>query len=153
MKERRNTVDDESIKVLASSVAAVLVKAMAGGLWQQLRRRMATVLGRDDEHRERRVRDQLDDSCTRMETASEAIREEVGREIMAEWRGTLRALLAEHPEVAQELRAVLVEMEARLPGTPGEVSVAQMATATGGSVVYQAGRDLTGGHAQRGRQR
>lgn len=146
-------MDDEAIKVLAGSVSAALVKAMAGGLWQQLRRRMVAVLGRGDERRERRVRDQLDDSRTRMETASEAVRGEVGREVMAEWRGTLHTLLAEHPEVAQELRAVLVEVDARLPGTPGEVSVAQMVTATGGSVVYQAGRDLTGGHARRGRQR
>jgi hypothetical protein len=153
MKERRNTMDDEAIKVLAGSVAAALVKAMTGGLWQQLRRRMATVLGRGDQRRERRVRDQLDDSRTRMEAAPEAVREEVGREVMAEWRGTLRTLLTEHPGAAQELRAMLVEMEARLPGTPGEVSVAQMASATGGSVVYQAGRDLTGGHAQRGRHR
>lgn len=138
-------MDKEVVRTLAGPVAVALVKAMARGLGQQLRNRIAKVLGRGDKRRERTVRDHLDESSTRVEAAPEDVREGVAGEVMAEWRGTLHVLLAEHPDAAQELQAVLLEMDTRRQDRPAEVSVTQTATATRKSVVYQVGRDLNGG--------
>ncbi|MFI6465297.1 hypothetical protein [Streptomyces sp. NPDC050538] len=60
------------------------------------------------------------------------------RELVAEWQGRLRRLLAARPEVAEDLRTLLDELGTRTTTAP---AVVQRATASGDSRIYQAGRD------------
>lgn len=143
-------MDDEAIKVLASLAATALIKAMTCGPWRQLRKRISTILGRGEECREQSVCDQLENSRAKIESTPVMIRKETEKETTMEWRNIFSVILTAHPELAHELRAAITDIQV---DQPEAMRVAQTATAMGGSVVYQAGHDITGDHAPRESQR
>ncbi|EFL32144.1 LOW QUALITY PROTEIN: conserved hypothetical protein, partial [Streptomyces viridochromogenes DSM 40736] len=62
-------------------------------------------------------------------------------ELTAEWQARLRRLLVARPEVADELRRILAELNPELPPAHTTVEVRLRAEASGSGRVYQAGRD------------
>ncbi|MCP2169817.1 hypothetical protein [Goodfellowiella coeruleoviolacea] len=139
-------MDDDAIQVLVTAVAGLVVRGVASGLWHQIRAGLARIFGQGDEDRQRQAEHQLDQAEALL-AAAEPERDEVAREVNAEWRGALRTLLAQHPGAADELAALLAATEPplraeRQPDRPDAVS--QRALATGRAQIRQAGRDVTG---------
>ncbi|MFD4503970.1 hypothetical protein [Streptomyces sp. NPDC058457] len=62
-------------------------------------------------------------------------------ELTAEWQARVRRLLLAQPEVADELRRILGELEHHLPQQQTTVEVRLRAEVSGSGRVYQAGRD------------
>lgn len=124
-------MEDHLVTALAAAIAAALMKAMAGSLWQKIRRQLASALGRGNLELSRAIETQLEESRWLLENAPEEMRAHAAEEITAEWRGTLRTLLTEHPSLIDDMRNIF-----------GDFRIHQVATANRGSVVHQAGRDM-----------
>jgi hypothetical protein len=129
---------------LAQSGATAIVAAMATDAWQRIGTGIANVLGRG-------VPDQVAAEAAELEASREEIlgaddehRDLVAREHLAQWRGSLRRLVATDPGAADELRDLLATLDEELPAATGETpAVVQSARADRGSTVVQAGRDVT----------
>jgi hypothetical protein len=66
--------------------------------------------------------------------------EEAAGELTAEWRSSLRRLAGSDETLQSEVRQLVEEFQPLLPEAP-RGSVVMVARASGGSRVYQAGRD------------
>jgi flagellar motility protein MotE (MotC chaperone) len=122
---------------LATAGATTLVAAMTTGAWEQVRKRIAGLLGRKDEAEQRVLESDLDRA--RAELVGAAEDQVAAAEIRGELRGQLVQLLRANPELAEELEALLTELGAE---TKDRVEVRQHAVADRGGTVIQGGRDV-----------
>jgi len=90
--------------------------------------------------------ERLEESWRAVEAAPGAERDLLAAELRGEWRGSLRRVLAESPELIQELKELVGAIQQELASSDITVSrVTQRAKASGHSVVNQAGRDINQG--------
>ncbi len=101
---------EAEVVALASGGAGTLVGLMVTDLWQQVRDKVATLFaGHGDDAAE--VGAALDRSRAELIAARQA-EDEVGvADVHSEWRLRLRRLLSSNPAAAQELRALLLEVQ------------------------------------------
>jgi hypothetical protein len=86
----------------------------------------------------------LDESQLQIHAAAAGDRQAVSTGERVRWETALRQALVLDPDLALDLAVLVDDLAARLPAPASEVGGVQLsAVADGGSVVYQAGRDLT----------
>jgi hypothetical protein len=130
---------------LAQAGATAIVAAMVTDAWQQMRMSIAAVLGRGAPERVSAEEAELEASREQILQAGDDERDEVTRDQLAQWRGSLRRLMATDPDAADDLQALVDSLRDELPAEEvGEQArVIQNARADRGSTVVQAGRDVT----------
>jgi hypothetical protein len=119
-------VREEPLRLLAGAAAGALVTAVDTEQWPDLRARVAAVVapGLSD-----LVSARLDEARRRL-VAVPRVRLDLARsEFATEWRGSIHAMLGEHPEAAGPLRAVLAEVSPDLPRTAGDFGVPDVTSA------------------------
>jgi len=126
------------IDALAALAANTIVAAVVTDAFEGLRAKVARVFGRDkpDPGTQRRL------DATRQQLAAAAPGElESARATQArQWETRFADLLADHPEAAGELQALLAESRASLPGAGGNVTNTISGTILNGPVLM--GRDF-----------
>jgi hypothetical protein len=116
---------DPQLMALAALAGQELVKAMAGDGWAAVRDAAARWFGRGDEQRAQRQGQELEETRTAVQTGTVAESVAAGR-----WQGRLEALLDEHPELADELTALVSDLQKA--STTGAVSATDHALVIGG---------------------
>lgn len=96
----------EAMIALAGAGGAGLVQAMATDAWAVTKTGAARLLGRGDQAREALVAQQLERARVEVGKAGPAATQ-VRLAQQAAWTARLEDLLAEHPELADELRAIV----------------------------------------------
>lgn len=133
---------EAELAALASTAGTTLVTLLATDGWERARDGVAALWRRVRPGRADTVTAELDATREDLLAAQASGDGDAVQELETEWRGRVRRLLSEQPEVADELRRLLDEIsppeEAAGAGT---VTVTQHASATGQARVYQAGRD------------
>ena len=124
------------ITSLAALAGNTLVAATVTDAWETARHRFARLLGRGepDPAAERR----LEATRSQLAAAPPVAREQVQADLAAQWSVRLADLLEESPEAEAELRALLDEIGALLPG--GGVCAAGHSVAAGRDVRVRADR-------------
>jgi hypothetical protein len=128
VSERSIMVTDELL-ALASAGGAALVGAVAKDAWAAAKGGFARLLGRGDPAREAAVEHQLERTRTALQGAGPEADQVRGQQ-EAVWAGRLEDLLAENPDAAAELTA-LVRQITEATGTRSAGHVVQHATASG----------------------
>ncbi|MFI0038479.1 hypothetical protein ACH4NS_23720 [Streptomyces mutabilis] len=105
----------EALSTLAAAGGTALVGAAATDVWHTARTGFAHVLGRGEAGLEEIERGRLDRIAQDVEQTPEARRDDVRRRLEQRWTGRLETLLEEHPEAAEELRALVDDISSRLP--------------------------------------
>jgi hypothetical protein len=98
---------------LAGAGGTALVGAMATDAWQATRSGVARLFGRGGSARQAAIEAQLDGNAALVAQARDT--EEVRASLVPVWRLQLEALLAEHPDVVEELRALVAQVREALP--------------------------------------
>ena len=129
---------EPEIAALASTAGTTIVTLMATDAWQRTREGITSLWRRVHPARVEAVAAELDAAHEDLLSARTTGDPDTERELVAEWQGRIRRLLAARPEVAEELRTLLDELDTRMTTLP---AVAQQATASGHARIYQAGRD------------
>lgn len=106
---------NEALAALAASAGTGLVSAMVTDGWQQVRARVARLLGRGDAAEEERQEARLERARQEVMEASGEQAEEVHRRQGEAWRTRFADLLEDTPEVEKPLRD-LVAFLAEHPG-------------------------------------
>jgi hypothetical protein len=134
---------DSELAVLASTAAATIVQLMTTAAWTRLKATIAPLF-RSSSSGELVVNAELDDSQAELTGAGDE-RAQVQTELIAEWQGRFRRLLAADPDIAAELRRLLeAELGPALRAAyPDQPHIWMNAVTTGHSRVYQAGGDIT----------
>lgn len=133
---------DQEVAELASVAATVVVKSLTTAVWEGAANGLGRLWRRVHPEQAETVRAELAEG--RAEVVAAAGDEQVEEALVGEWRGRLRRLLATDPGVAGELRQLVAELRSAL----GEAealpagAVTMIVTASGRSLVNQAGRDL-----------
>ncbi|MET9886363.1 hypothetical protein ABZZ20_25145 [Streptomyces sp. NPDC006430] len=138
--------------MLAASGGAALVSAAATDAWQTTRSGFSRLLGRGNPQTEQATAGRLDRLAVEVSrAASPQELESVRRDLQAEWRGRLKDLLEEQPELAAELGELIDRVEGELPAA--QQTFVQNNTAYGGGIqnITQSG-DIIVGDAGRPRR-
>jgi hypothetical protein len=98
---------------LAGAGGTALVGAMATDAWQATRSGVARLFGRGGSARQAAIEAQLDGNAALVAQARDP--EEVRASLVPVWRLQLEALLGEHPDVVEELRALVAQVREALP--------------------------------------
>ncbi len=125
-------MDLAAIEALASTASAAVVTAAATDLFEGVRRRVARMFGRGepDPGAEQRLTLARD----RLARAAPAEREQVRDVLIGQWQTRFTDLLADHPDTEDELRALVEELQERLPA----VAASDHSVAAGRDVTVQA---------------
>ncbi|MFJ3894491.1 hypothetical protein [Streptomyces sp. NPDC090083] len=129
---------DPEVTALAQSAGTTLVTLMASDAWQRTREGLTQLWRRMQPERAEIVAAQLEAGREDVLAAMAANDLETLNELRLQWQGLVRRLIVTHPGAAQELRALLAELD---PDGSAASSVTQHATASGHARAYQAGRD------------
>ncbi|PRY32735.1 hypothetical protein CLV43_120154 [Umezawaea tangerina] len=129
--ERKRRMPDEGLRLLAGTVAGALVKAMDTHLWNGVRSEVAGVLGSGVPRRVEVVSTRLQASRDELALVPWERQTQARADFATEWRGSIHAVLWEHPELEGELRAVLGAISPVLPHTPVDAAVVHPGPATG----------------------
>jgi hypothetical protein len=129
---------EPEIAALASSAGTTLVTLMATDAWERTRDGIAALWRRVHPERADTVTAELDATREDLLAAQPAGDEGAVYELQAEWQGRIRRLLRTRPEVAEDLRGLLKELD---PSDAAAPTVTQHATASGHARIYQAGHN------------
>ncbi len=135
---------DPELSALTSTAATTVVQLLATAAWEQASSAVGRLWRRVHPERAETVQAELADSRTEVLTARQIGDEQVEQALVGEWHGRLRRLVAADPQLADELRRVVAELQSALAEVdplPG-ATITLQATAFGNSRVNQAGRDL-----------
>ncbi|MBX9423968.1 MULTISPECIES: hypothetical protein [Streptomyces] len=139
---------DPELAGLASVAAATVVQLLTTAGWERAQTSMGALWRRVYPDRANTVESELEESravllAARQDADDPAEAEQAEAELVSEWRGRLRRLLAAEPELAAELRRILADdLGPEPPGSgPDEPSVRVSVRAWDSSRVYVAGRD------------
>ncbi|MFE1903301.1 hypothetical protein ACFW96_06495 [Streptomyces gardneri] len=125
---------------LARAAGTAMVTLMATDAWERTRDGVVALWRRASPARADGVEGELDATRDDLLTAVENGDDLTEQELREEWAGRLRRLLREQPEVAAELRRLLIELDPEPQGSSAG-TVRMRAEASGSGRVYQAGRD------------
>ena len=128
----------EALMALAALAGNTVVTAATTDAWEACRRGFARLLGRGEAKKVELAEQRLAETHKQLTTAAGADLERVRAAQEAQWTTRLTDLLEEAPSVETELRALVEEIQARLPA--GMVSAADHAVAAGRAVNISAGR-------------
>lgn len=126
----------EALLALAALAGNTVVAAATTDAWEAAKRKLARLLGRGDPRREQRTAERLEETRQQLDGLSGQELEKAQAEQGKAWQVRLADLLEEDPSVEAELRALLEEIRAQLPG--GAVSAADHAVAAGRDVKIRA---------------
>lgn len=126
---------------LARTAGTTVVTLMAGQAWESARAGVVALWQRFQPARAEAVGAELDATREDLLLARESDDPDTEAELTAEWQARVRRLLLARPEVAEELRRILAELNPPLPEAQPSVEVRLRAEASGNGRVYQAGRD------------
>ncbi|MFF7471822.1 hypothetical protein [Streptomyces sp. NPDC008092] len=129
---------DPEVTALAQSAGTTLVTLMATDAWQRTREGLTQLWRRMQPERAEIVAAELEAGREDVLAAMVANDQETLNELRLQWQGLVRRLILARPAAAEELRALLAELD---PDGSAASSVTQHATASGHARVYQAGRD------------
>ncbi|MFF3332487.1 hypothetical protein ACFYWX_23480 [Streptomyces sp. NPDC002888] len=135
----------EALSGLAAAGGTAMVGAMATDAWHSARGRFARLLGRGEPALERVEAERLDRAATDIEQATEENRDTARRSLQRRWTGQLELLLEEHPDTADELRALVEELAARQPSARQSWVQNNVAHAGGVQNITQSGDINVGG--------
>jgi hypothetical protein len=117
--------------VLAATAGQELIKVMVTDGWASIRDRAALWFGRGDAQRAKQQAQQLDE--TRVAVQSGQLKQEAAA---SRWQGRLEALLDEHPELADDLHALVDDL--RAVTATASVSSGDHGLAAGGNIDIRA---------------
>lgn len=126
------------IDALAALAGNTIVAAAVTDAFEGMRATVARIFGRDkpDTVIQRRV----DETRQQLATVAPGEREGAHATQARRWETRFLDLLADHPEAAGELRALVAEFQSALPDAGGSVTNTISGTVIGGSVLM--GRDF-----------
>ncbi|MFC9650047.1 MULTISPECIES: hypothetical protein [unclassified Streptomyces] len=130
---------EPELAALAGTAGTTLVTLLATDTWQSMRDGLLLLWRRARPDRAQAIAGELDSSRDELLIAQASGDRETEAEIRAEWQGRVRRLLTAHPELAEDLSALLAELA---PGAGARPVPTQQAIASGEARIYQAGRDL-----------
>ncbi|MFF3286155.1 hypothetical protein [Streptomyces sp. NPDC003023] len=132
---------EAELVALASSAATVVVQQLATTGWERVQTSLGTLWRRVHPDRAGIVEAELEETREDVIAARQAEDTEAEQGLVVEWQSRLRRLLAADPSLADELRALLDEFSPQEAASAGS-AITLNATASGGSRVFQAGRDV-----------
>jgi hypothetical protein len=135
------------IDALAALAANAIVAAAATDAWEGLRARLARLFGRGEP--DPGVARRLDATRERLGAAAPAGLQGAQAAQARQWETRFADLLADHPEAAGELRALLAEIGAAIPGTAGSVVNTVSGTVHGPALMGRDFGDVTIGSPDR----
>lgn len=130
---------DAQLIELARAAGASVVTLMATDAWERTRDGIVSLWQRTSPSRAEGVQGELDATRDDLLTARETGDEMTEQELRDAWTGRVRRLLSERPDIAEDLRRILVDLAPETNDAPR--SVHMRAEASGSGRVYQAGRD------------
>ncbi|MFJ3694615.1 hypothetical protein ACIPW9_10940 [Streptomyces sp. NPDC090052] len=130
---------DPEIAALASTAGTTLVTMLTTDAWNSVRDGLVSLWQRAQPDRAPAIAGELDVTRDELLGAQAVGDREAEAEVRAEWQGRIRRLIAAHPELIEELRAMVAELA---PDDAAPPTVTQRATASGRARVYQSGRDM-----------
>ncbi|MFE3142131.1 hypothetical protein [Streptomyces scopuliridis] len=130
---------EPELAALAGTAGTTLVTLLATDTWHSMREGLLLLWRRARPDRAQAIAGELDSSRDELLVAQASGDRETEAEIRAEWQGRVRRLLTAHPELAEDLSALLAELA---PAVSAQPVPTQQATASGEARIYQAGRDL-----------
>jgi hypothetical protein len=135
---------DPELAILTSTAATTVVQLLATAAWEQATSAVAGLWRRVHPERAQTVQAELEDSRTEVLAARQVGDEQVEQDLVGEWQGRLRRLVAADPQLVDELRRVVTQLRSALAETdpPQVTTITMHATTFGTSRVNQAGRDL-----------
>lgn len=117
---------------------------MGTSAWKAIRSRWAKILGRGDDERANVFEGRLDETAASIAPPDDPRRAESEQEAAAEWRGALRALLNENPELVEAVRAEVAELDDEQSNVNGgELASVRQSAAVNGGISIQSGRDTS----------
>jgi len=128
----------EALVALAALAGNTVVTAAVTDAWDSARKGFARLLGRGDPGKTKLAEERLAETHDQLADASGADLEETRAALEAQWVTRMRDLLEEDPGAEADLRALVEEIQARLPA--GLVSAADHAVAAGRDVNISADR-------------
>ena len=135
---------DSEVTALVSTGATTIVGLLATDGWEQARTAVGALWRRVHPERAEAVLADLDETRSTLLAARAAGDEQAGLALIGEWQGRLERLLTAFPDLAVEVRRVMVqELGPALAAAGGARSTVEMhAHASDQGKVYQAARDL-----------
>lgn len=130
---------DPETAALAGTAGTTLITLLATDAWNSVRDGLVSLWRRARPDRAPAIAAELGVAREELLSAQATDDRETEAEVRAEWQGRIRRLLAAHPELAEELRTLLVDVAPDSTARPG---ITQHASASGQARVYQAGRDM-----------
>ena len=125
------------LEALAALAGNTVVAAATTDVWEAARRKFARLLGRGDPKKEQLADKRLEETRERLAGVSGKELEQARAELGRVWQVRVADLLEEDPDAEAELRALVEEIGAQLPGA---VSAADHSVAAGGDVNVRADR-------------
>ncbi|MFG2961745.1 MULTISPECIES: hypothetical protein [unclassified Streptomyces] len=126
---------------LARTAGTTVVTLLATQAWESARDGVVALWQRFQPARAEAVGGELEATREDLLLARAAGDTEAEAALTAEWQARVRRLLLTQPEVADELRRILGELDHRFPQQQTKVDVRLRAEVSGSGRVYQAGRD------------
>jgi hypothetical protein len=105
----------DELVTLAGAGSTALVGAMATDAWQSTRSGVARLFGRGGQARQSAIEAQLDSNAVLVAQAEDP--NEVRQALVPLWRLELEALLHQHPDIEEQLRAVVRRTTETLPAS------------------------------------
>jgi hypothetical protein len=127
----------EALVGLAALAGNTVVAAATTDVWEAARRKFARLLGRGDPKKEQLADKRLEETREQLAGVSGQELEQARAELGRVWQVRMADLLEEDPDAGAELRALVEEIGAQLPGA---VSAADHSVAAGGNVNVRADR-------------
>jgi hypothetical protein len=118
----------EEFLELASLAASTMVSMAATDAWEAGKRGFARLLGRGDPERAQLAERRLEETQDQLASVGDAA-EQVQERLQAAWQIRVTDLLEEHPDLAGDLRALVAQIQSKLPA--GTVSAASHGVAAG----------------------
>ncbi|MEU2970217.1 hypothetical protein [Nocardiopsis alba] len=101
----------DQILELSTTAATTLVKAMVTDGWPKVRDGVAGLFGRRRKDEQEQIRDELDRARDELCAVEAERAEEESADLRTEWRARLGRLLRSRPDLADELRAILADLD------------------------------------------
>lgn len=135
---------DAELTALMSTAASTVVQLLATAAWEQARSAIGGLWRRVHPERAQTVQAELEETRTELLAARQRGDEQVEQDLVGEWQGRLRRLVAADPPLVDELRQVVAQLRSALAEADSSrgATITMQATAFGQSRVNQAGRDL-----------
>ena len=103
----------ETLTALATTGANTLVAAMATDAWQVAKSGVVRLFRRVDREQQAGIEEQLNRNAVRVEQAEDG--NSARQRLAPGWQLELESLLAEDPDAADELQALITEIQKQLP--------------------------------------